>query len=287
MHMRHLDSDLLRTFLAISDAGSITAGAARIERSQSATSLQIKQLEDIVGSPVFHRHGRGIALTIAGERLLHAARKVTTDLDQTLADLRGDGLTGTLRVGLPDDYGRAVLSHIVADFARSHPRASLEVHCALGTGFSAALRKGTLDLAVHEVPIVPPQSEVLRTDAIVWMSARGQNVENRDPLPVAVFDRDCWWRDAALASLKTLGRQYRIVFASESAVGVRAAVESGIAVGLLSETSATADLVGIPEMQSGLSTNLVLQTAPTARGPIVDAMGAAIRKAFVKPGEAH
>lgn len=287
MLMRHLDSDLLRTFLAISDAGSITAGAARIERSQSATSLQIKQLEDVIGAPVFHRHGRGIALTIAGERLLQTARKVTTDLDTTLADLRGDGLTGTLRIGLPDDYGRAVLSRIVADFATSHPRASLEVHCALGTGFSAALRKGTLDLAVHEVPTAPPRSEVLRTDAIIWMSARGQDVQDRDPLPVAVFDRECWWRDAALSSLKSLGRQYRIVFTSESAVGVRAAVESGIAVGLLSETSATADLVRVQEMPSGLSTKLVLQLAPAARGPLVDAMATAIRKVFVKPADTH
>ncbi len=56
--MRNLDTDLLRTFLAINDAGSFLGGAARIHRSQSAASVQIKKLEALLGSAVFERHGR-------------------------------------------------------------------------------------------------------------------------------------------------------------------------------------------------------------------------------------
>ena len=56
--MEKLESDLLRTFLAVAQAGSVTDGAQRIHRSQSATSQQIKRLEAILGQPVFARHGR-------------------------------------------------------------------------------------------------------------------------------------------------------------------------------------------------------------------------------------
>jgi DNA-binding transcriptional LysR family regulator len=72
--MPQLDSDHLRTFLAIAEAGSVTGGALRINRSQSATSLQIRQLEDVVGKPLFRRHGRGVTLTAAGDLLLPVAR---------------------------------------------------------------------------------------------------------------------------------------------------------------------------------------------------------------------
>ena len=161
--MPHLESDLLRTFLAIVEAGSITGGAERIHRSQSATSLQLKQLELVVGRPVLRRHGRGVVLTSAGEQLLTVARQVTGALDTTLDELRQDGLAGRLRIGLPDDYGRSELARIVAGFAREHPRVELEVTCALGDGFGKALRSGGLDVAVHELPEVPLGAELLRT----------------------------------------------------------------------------------------------------------------------------
>ena len=264
--IRPLDSDLLRTFLAIVDAGSVTGGACRIRRSQSATSLQLKQLEDIIGSPVFHRHGRGITLTKAGERLLPTARRVTHDLDATLADIRDDGLAGRLRVGLPDDHSRTALASIVAAFAEAHPKVELEVFCSFGIGFGAAVDRGALDLAVYEVAHPPKDAEVLRADRLVWMAAHGHDA-TRDPLPVAVFDRDCWWRDAALTSLEEQGRRYRIVFTSESAVGVRAAVESGIAAGLLSEVAAPDSFTPISGLEHEQPTFLVMKTASRDIGP--------------------
>lgn len=278
--MKQLDSDLLRTFLAIAEAGSMTSGAQRINRSQSAISLQIKQLEGIVGHPVFRRHGRGVTLTATGERLLPAARRVTATLDATLAEIRNDALSGKLRIGLPEDHGRTALSGIVANFAAAHPRVELEVHCALGTGFGPALAGGALDLAIHEIPAPSPDAEVLRTDTLAWMAARDHDAAMREPLPVAVFSRDCWWRDAALSSLDAADRQYQVVFTSESTAGVRAAIASGIAVGLLAKGAASDDLVRMPGMRDGPTSFLVLQRAPSLRGPVCDAICDAIRRSF-------
>lgn len=278
--MSHLNSDHLRTFLAIEQAGSVTGGADRIGRSQSATSLQIRQLEEVVGKPLFERHGRGVVLTAAGEHLRPVARQVVQSLDRTLADLRGESLTGRLRIGMPDDHGRAVLTGIVADFASLHPRVELEVQCALGVGFEGALATGALDLAVFDVARPQRGQEVLRESALVWRGLPGQNFDQANPLPVAVFDRSCWWRDIALSSLDASGRSFEVVFTSESSVGVRAAVKSGIAVGLLSTEKDLTGLDPVDGLTERHPTFLILQQGVGGVGPVSDAMCEAIRRAF-------
>lgn len=278
--MSTLDSDLLRTFLAIEEAGSVTGGAARIGRSQSAASLQIQQLEERIGKPLFRRHGRGVVLTAAGETLSPVARGIVSTLDRTLSELRGEGLKGRLRIGVPDDHSRASLARIISGFAAQHRDVELEVHCALGSGFGAALRSGALDLAVHEVPEPSPRAEILRENQLVWMRSRRRDFDAGEPLPVALFDRDCWWRDRALADLEAAGRDHRVIFTSESSVGVHAAVRAGMAVGLLSSSGDAEGLQPLAEFPVRHPTYLVLQTATGASGPVCEAMSEAIRRTF-------
>ena len=286
--MPNLDSDLLRTFLAITEAGSVTGGAQRIHRSQSATSLQLKQLEDVVGEPLVTRHGRGVAPTPAGERLIPVARQVIGMLDAALARFRTDELAGRLRIGIAEDVARMALSNVLAAFCRDHPRMELDVHCSLGDGFGSALKRGQLDLAVYETPEIGPGQERLRTDRLVWMTSRNHDVAARDPLPVAVFDRSCWWRDVALSDLSAAGRAYRTVFTSENASGVRAAVASGMAVALLSENERDPELITLTDIAPPRPSCLVLDKAPQARGAAVEALSEAIRRALTeKSKNAH
>lgn len=278
--MPRLDSDLLRTFLAIVEAGSVTGGAARIHRSQSATSLQLKQLEEVMGLPLLARHGRGVVPTAAGERLLPVARQVTGALDAALAGFRGDRIAGRLRIGIAEEIARDVLDAVLADFRRDHPRIELEIHCALGDGFQAALARGRLDMAVYETGTIAPGQELLRTEHLMWMTSRHHDAARRDPLPVAVFDRACWWREAALADLSDAGRTYHTVLSSESASGVRAAVAAGMAVALLSARVRGDDLIALPEMAPPRPSYLVLDLARGARGAAADALSHAMKRAL-------
>ena len=278
--MTNLNSDHLRTFLAIHEAGSVTGGAERIGRSQSAASLQIRLLEAVVGQKLFRRHGRGVTLTPAGEKLRPVARDVVQTLDATLSELRGGGLSGKLRIGMPDEYSRPRLARIISDFAALHPNVELDVHCALGTAFGIALQSGALDLAVHEVPDPEKTADVLREAELIWMQSSDHDLSSSKVLPIAVFDRDCWWRDLALSSLDDMDRPYRIAFTSESAVGVHAAVRAGIAASLLHASADTDGLRPLPNMPGRYPTYLVLQKADRARGPVCDAMCEAIRNAF-------
>ncbi len=281
--MNKLDSNLLRTFLAVADAGTFTGGAARIHRSQSAASVQIKQLEDLLGEPVFKRHGRGVVLSRIGEVLEPVARQVIQTLDATMSEIVGGGLEGSIRIGIPDDHGKEALSKIIADFTRDHPKVDLMVHCALSTGFPAALVAGELDLAVHEVEEVGPAMALLREEQMHWVTSRAHNLLERDPIPVALFDRACWWRDVALQALEASGRAYRIIYSSESVTGVAAAIEAGIAIGVLDHSALTPDLVVLSETE-GLgampTSKLVLDCGKSAQDPVCRTMATAIKGAF-------
>lgn len=275
--MDRLDSDLLRTFLAVLDTGSVTAGAKRILRSQSATSMQIKQLEQVLDRPVFLRKGRGIVPTPTAERLEPVARQVVGALDRTLAELRQTRLQGPLRVGLPETGvekppgagAKAGLVGLVSAFMREHPGVDLFVRRGVSAAFPEELARGALDLAVHEVETVAPDMILLREEPMVWARARGRPLEDLEPMPVALFDRACWWRDSALASLRAGSRPFRIVYSSESTSGVLAAIEAGFAIGVLSRK----DLAGRPiePVDSGLgplpSSKVVLQFGTGDRTP--------------------
>ncbi len=282
--MEHLDSDLLRTFLAVAEAGSVTDGAVRIHRSQSATSLQIKRLEAILGRSVFERHGRGVVLSEAGEMLLPVAQDVTARLDAALRDVSHRAVSGKLRVGIPDDHGRTKLAKIIAAFTRHHPRVELDVTCALSTGFPDALEKGALDLAIYEVEHPKPHEEVLFQDPTCWVASAHRDFSASESLPVALFDQACWWRDVAISSLEARAQPYRVAYSSQSVSGVIAAVEAGIAVGLLGRSSLHAGLSVADEglgFGSTPASTLVMAARRTADGAPLNAMKASIRDAFL------
>lgn len=282
--MENLDSDLLRTFIAVANAGSVTDGAARINRSQSATSLQIKRLEAILGQPVFERHGRGVLLSDTGRKLFPIAREVTERLDAALREISQNAVSGKLRLGIPDDHGRTKLAAIIATFTRQHPKVELDVTCALSTSFPEALDKGSLDLAVYEVESPSSNEEVVYEDPTCWVSSAHRHFQVDESLPVALFDHACWWRAAAVNSLVARAKPYREVYSSQSVSGVIAAVEAGIAVGLLGRSSLHAGLSVVNDalgLGNTPASKLVMASSkPKEQGP-EDAMKDAIRAAFI------
>lgn len=286
--MKSLDSDLLRTFLAVAEAGSVTDGAARIHRSQSATSLQVKRLETVLGQPVFERHGRGVVLSDTGRRLLPVAQDVTARLDAVLRDISQNAVSGKLRVGIPDDHGRTKLAQIIAAFTRHHPKVELDVTCALSTGFPDALEKGALDLAIYEVERPKQHEEVLFEDPTCWVSSAHRDFPIGECTPVALFDHACWWRDVAITSLEARATPYyRIAYSSQSVSGVIAAVEAGIAIGLLARSSLHSGLSVVGESLGFGPTpasKLVMAAGGFVEGGPQDAMKTAVRAAFLTKG---
>ncbi len=278
-----LDSDLLRTFIAISDTGSFTKGADRIYRSQSAVSLQIKRLETILGQPVFKRHARGVVLTQIGEKLRPVAQRIIDTLDSTIGELRATGLNGSIRIGIPDEYGETILPQVIAEFARNHPQVEVNVQCGFSAGFPEALKRNELDLAVYATESPIKGTMVLRQEKTHWVTSKNHLAHEQDPVPIALFDRACWWRDRTIEALENSDKRYKVIYTSESVTGVMAAISVGVAVGVMSEGTLRDDLAiltradGFPNLPQS---SLIIGCSDKAQSSLSEAMTSAIRQAF-------
>lgn len=235
----HLDSDLLRSFLAVAQAGSVSGAAVQLLRTQSAISVQLQKLEETVGQRLFQRHGRGVTLTAQGEQLLPVARRVVDMLDQAVIGLRGAKPQGTIRLGFPEEYSDTLLPEILARFAQEQHGARIFLRCGSSTEFPSALAKGELDLALHTPEVAAATDMVIHLEAAVWAGSAFHEVENRKPLPVALFDKACWWRERCLNLLEQANIEYEVVCTSESVAGIRAALSAGIAIGVLPQSAVT------------------------------------------------
>lgn len=237
-----LDVDLLRTFVAIAETRTLGRAAARIGRTQAAVSMQVKKLEDMLAQPLLHRTGRGVTLTLHGERLLVHARTLLRQHDAAVADLSGTGLAGTLRFGCPDDYAAAFLPAILRSFAGQHPNVLVEVVCAPTPRLLTQLQQHALDLALVSTPdsedAVPP----LRREPLVWVGHRHDAAALREPLQIALSDPDTLDHRAAREQLDAAQRPYRVAYASGSMSGLLAVVRSGQAIAVLTQSAVPADL---------------------------------------------
>ena len=236
-----LDIDLLRSFVTVAETAALSRAADRIGRSQAALSMQMKRLEDLVGQPLLTRTGRGVLLTVQGERLLVHARRILASHDDAVADFSGGSLGGSLRFGCPDDYAQAFLPYLLRSFAQLHPAAAIEVMCAATPRLQAQLERGGLDLALISIPL-GAERDILRHEDLVWVQPRDHTGIWADPLPLALGDPDTLDHRAALTALDRAGCGYRIAYASGSLSGLLAVVRSGQAIAVLTRPAVPADL---------------------------------------------
>ena len=89
--------------------------------------MQIKKLEQTIGRTLFERLRRGMALNANGERLLAYARRMVDLHRETLDAFRAPELSGEVNIGTIDDFAGVRLSEMLAAFARSHPRITVNV----------------------------------------------------------------------------------------------------------------------------------------------------------------
>ncbi len=190
-----LDSDLMRSFLAVADLGSVTAAAGRLFRTQSAVSLQIKRLEESLGQPLFERQARGVVLTPRGEQLMPYARRVVALLDEAALAIREKPLVGPVRVGIPDEYSGRVLPRALAAFDERHEGVQVSVRVDHSAALLQEMAADALDLAVIYDWAYVEEGEVLCVDPTVWVTHAAHAQHLRRPVPVAVSFLAAWNRD--------------------------------------------------------------------------------------------
>ena len=155
---RDLDLNLLRVFLVVADAGSVTGAAARLYLTQPAVSAALRRLTGAVGAPLFVRKGRSLVLSSRGEALRHKAQlHLSALVDAALSPQRFDPLTSerVLRLGLADAAEGWLLPRLLRAFAQRAPRMSLIVVPVQFRTVGEALASGRVDVAVTVADPLP------------------------------------------------------------------------------------------------------------------------------------
>jgi DNA-binding transcriptional LysR family regulator len=278
-----LDSDLLRTFLAVAESGNFTRAAEGVGRTQSAISMQIKRLEEVVGEVLFARGARGVTLTERGSELVGNARRIVALLDETASAMRAAPLGGPVRIGIPEEYGQPVLSRALGAFAKRHSQVEVTVRFGYSVTQLAALAAGELDLAVVFEWQFPSGAEVLMNDPTVWVTSIHHNLHLERPLPVAMYTRHGWSREYALRSLEQRGIDYRFAYTSDTTNGLSLAVTAGLALAPMARSNIPVDCRELTDAEGFGpidTTRVVMHRNPRANSEAVDAMADAIRDAF-------
>ncbi|MBZ0140770.1 MAG: LysR family transcriptional regulator [Pseudorhodoplanes sp.] len=231
-----IDIDQLRTFIAIAETGSFTRAAEIVHKTQSAVSMQMKRLEERLDKPVFARDGRASKLTDDGERLLEYARRIVKLNLEALALFAGPELTGSVRLGVPDDYADRYLPEIMARFSRAYPGVELTVICEPSVDLLERIDSNELDLAIITTAAGQRPSETFRRERLLWVTSNRHATHREEPLPLALGRQSCAWRRLALECLEKENRPHRLLYTSSNAGAVAAAVLAGLAISVLPES---------------------------------------------------
>lgn len=275
-----LEIALLRAFVASARAGSISRAAEALGQTQPAISQKLRRLERKVGQPLLVRATSGVSLTNTGEALLPYAERILSLSAEALAGV-GQSLTGQCGVGLAEDIAAAHLPQFLAEFARLHPRAKLEVLVASGPTLRQALRAGRIQIALCDVRYMQEPPRWSRPLSLVWVVGPGLDPVT-DPLPLVLFSRPCLWRSAILETLDAAGRSWRLAFESTSLAGVQAAVRAGLGIApmlpanvdpALRAPRELEDLPILPLVEIGL-----IRRSGTEGDPLLDAIDTALRR---------
>lgn len=242
------DQDLLRTFVAIVDAGSFSAAAESVGRTPSAISMQVRRLEEAAGRRLFERSAQGVLLTADGEILLVHAREILQAHAMAQEALAAERSARRLRIGLTDTYVPSLLAPHLADLIRLFPDTNLRIETGGSPLLLRRLEEAALDLAFlteHQLA-GDPRGDLVYVERGVWACAEPCAALDQSPLPVALTFEGSTYRRLAQQQLRESSRAYRIAVSTNSESVVQAAVASGAAVALL---PASRMLPGMRELQ--------------------------------------
>lgn len=155
-----MDIYQLRYFVAVAESGNFTKAAARSFISQPSLSQQIINLEEELGQKLFHRLGRKVTLTDAGQTLLEHAHRIIAEADTAVRELKEDPAQGhRVSIGIIPTVAHFFLPAVVAYCRANEVRLRLHSHEDFRPAVVHAVLEGELDLGVVSLPVNEPRIE--------------------------------------------------------------------------------------------------------------------------------
>lgn len=243
-----IDWDKLRIFHAVSEAGSFTHAGEKLNLSQSAISRQVSALEDSMGTPLFHRHARGLILTEQGDVLYKTVNEVFHKLTMVQARLSEskDRPSGPLKVTTTIAFGSTWLTSCIKEFIELYPEIDVSLYLS-DQEVDLGMREA--DVAIRMTP--PKQPDLIQRPLLTvrskiyasmeYLSQYGEpkTPEDLDNHKLIVFGSDTphpvttinW----ILHEGATPENPRRPVLQVNNIYGIYRAVRSGLGLGAISE----------------------------------------------------
>jgi DNA-binding transcriptional LysR family regulator len=233
-----MDLAALRIFKTVAEAGGITKAAARLNRVQSNVTTRVKQLEESLGTALFHRHKRRLVLSAEGKLLLDYAERLLRLSSEAEAALRNGGPRGTLRIGSLESTAATRLPPILARYHRAYPEVRLELVTGTTGALVARVRSGDIEAAFVAEPFTPQdlEAQLAFQEELVLITPKGfgavRSAKDVVHAPILAFANGCSYRRRLEAWLARSGvAPERVMeYGSYHAIVACAAAGSGIAV---------------------------------------------------------
>ncbi|MBO4122881.1 LysR family transcriptional regulator [Cupriavidus gilardii] len=266
--MRGFDLEQLRTFVAVADSGSLSAAAPRLFLSQSSVSEQLRKLEERAGVPLLLRGRRGVQPTPAGERLLGHARRML-DLDAlAMQDIRGETLTGELRLAITDYYRTSEIAGMLRRLRERHPQLRLHVTVMKSAAIDASADDDAFDIGLT-MRVVGARGSAggrsrtgwrpLRREPLAWVAARGETDAIGTPLPLVLLPDTCSLHQYVVRALKRARLPYRVSHSASGVAGLQMALVAGLGISCLNRSAIPA---GVASLDAATASSLHLPALP-------------------------
>jgi DNA-binding transcriptional LysR family regulator len=259
MIQRAFDIAQLRTFVAVAEAGSVSAGAERVFLSQSSASEQLKKLEERAGQPLFLRGKQGVTPTPAGAKLLDHARRILAMSEAAFEDLQGRSLDGELRIAITDYYRPHDVARVLKIFSEQHPRLRLHVTVLPSAVIDSSVENDTTFDIGLSLRIVAPDtkraasnrpheaSTVVRREKLVWaMSADADPRHVATPFHLVLLPSTCQLQRFVVRLLDENKVSYLISHSASGMAGLQLALKAGLGISCLNESSIGSGMVPCP-----------------------------------------
>ncbi len=246
----------LRYFAAIAREGHMTRAAERLGVTQPTLSASIRKLEEELGVPLFHRTGKGVQLTGAGEVFVEHAREALRNVNEGVEAIeRLRGLTtGQIAVGGGATATGSLFPPVISAFLEEHPEISFGVWEAGSVDIAEAVLTGRIDLGVVTAPtrvpgdgdimtvteirddlrlIVPDGHPLCEASTFSWADLAGESV--------IVFEPGSAVRRIIDEAARNADADLRVVMELRSIEGIKRMVSAGIGVGFVPNLAITND----------------------------------------------
>ena len=227
--MRNLDLTILRSFVSVVETGGVTQAAGILNLTQSAVSMQLKRLEELLAVEVLQRAGRKLVITPAGEQLLGFAKRMVELNDEVFLRMTDRTHVGAIALGVPTDIVFPHIPNVLKRFNAEFPQVKVQLISSFTAALKDEFRKGEIDIILTTEQGLDAGGETLKEAALRWIGAPQGKAWQQRPLPFASC-QSCNFRSVGFAALDQAGIAWTDVVTSESEIAAEASASADLAV---------------------------------------------------------